>query len=238
LRIFPEFVFVYDVTSYPPRQIQALPVPNSFCGMAWNPSGDEFYVSGGVDDALYIFNRRGLAYSRAAAVHLGHKTGIGLLSNAPGPLISEAPRPMVAGIGVNRSGTVAVVANFYNDSRTRSLFSTAVAPMTEIFDLNQHTWTYRSLVPEILRSSELPLPPTSPLNSLPRTRGVLAYAKDKHDAAYWQKKLGDLDYDVEDKLDTPRFNRELWRGMMGKRSYPKSRSGQDLRRNREVLLAP
>jgi hypothetical protein len=73
---FPEFVFVYDVTSYPPRQIQALPVPNSFCGMAWNPNGDEFYVSGGVDDTLYIFNRRGLAYSRAAAVHLGHKTGV------------------------------------------------------------------------------------------------------------------------------------------------------------------
>src|SRR6266853_94368 len=58
---FPEFVFVYDVTSYTPRQIQALPVPNSFCGMAWNPNGDEFYVSGGVDDTLYIFNRRGLA---------------------------------------------------------------------------------------------------------------------------------------------------------------------------------
>jgi DNA-binding beta-propeller fold protein YncE len=66
---FPEFVFVYDVTSYPPRQIQALPVPNSFCGVARNPSGDEFYVSGGVDDALYVFSRKGLAYSRAAAVH-------------------------------------------------------------------------------------------------------------------------------------------------------------------------
>jgi hypothetical protein len=93
-------------------------VPNSFCGVAWNPNGDEFYVSGGVDDALYIFSRKGLAYSRAAAVHLGHKTGIGLFSNAPAPLSSEAPRPMVAGIGVNHSGTVAVVANFYNDSIT------------------------------------------------------------------------------------------------------------------------
>jgi hypothetical protein len=47
-----------------------------------------------------------------------------------------------------------------------------------------------------------------------------------------------MDYEIEDKLDTPRFNRELWKGMMGKRSYPRSRSGQDLRRNREMLLAP
>jgi hypothetical protein len=122
--------------------------------------------------------------------------------------------------------------------RTSSLFSAAEAPMTEIFDLNQRSWTYRSLVPDILRGSELPLPLASALNSLPRTTGVVAYAKDKHDATYWQKKLGDMDYEIEDKLDTPRFNRELWKGMMGKRSYPRSRSGQDLRRNREMLLAP
>ena len=36
---FPEYVFVYDVTSYPPRQVQALPIANAFCGLAWNPSG-------------------------------------------------------------------------------------------------------------------------------------------------------------------------------------------------------
>jgi len=122
--------------------------------------------------------------------------------------------------------------------RTSSLFSAAVAPMTEIFDLNQRTWAYRSLVPDILRGSDLPLPPASAEISLPRTARVLAYADHKRDATYWQKKLGDMDYEVEDKLDTPRFNRELWRGMMGKRSYPRFRSGQDLRRNREVLLAP
>ena len=119
--------------------------------------------------------------------------------------------------------------------RISSLFSAIVAPMTEIFDLNQRVWTYRSLVPEILRGSELPLPPPTAENSLSWTTGVLAYAYDKHDGAYWQKKLGDMDYEVEDKLYTPRFNREWWKGMMGKRSYPRSRSGQDLRRNREVF---
>ena len=106
---FPEFVFVYDVTSYPPRQVQALPIPNSFCGLAWNPNGQEFYVSGGPDDSIYVFARRGLAYYRAAAVPMGHTHGNGLVT---GP----NPKPIVAGIAVNHAGTVALVANFYNDS--------------------------------------------------------------------------------------------------------------------------
>jgi DNA-binding beta-propeller fold protein YncE len=113
---FNEYVFVYDITSFPPRQLQALPVPNSFCGLAWNPAGQEFYVSGGVDDKVYVFARRGVSFSRAAAISLGHPTGNGLLSNAPPPLNKDAPKPMVAGIAVNQSGATAVIANFYNDS--------------------------------------------------------------------------------------------------------------------------
>ena len=46
-----------------------------------------------------------------------------------------------------------------------------------------------------------------------------------------------MDYDVEDKLDTERFNRELWKGMVGARPYPQIRSGRDLRSNRRALLA-
>ncbi len=113
---YAEYVFVYDVTAYPPRQVQALPIPNAFCGLAWNPNGLEFYVSGGKDDTIYVFARRGLAYFRAAAVSLGHATGNGLLTNAPAPANALAPKPMVAGIAVNAAGTLAVVANLYNDS--------------------------------------------------------------------------------------------------------------------------
>jgi len=119
---FPEFVFVYDITSYPPRQVQALPVPNSFCGLAWNPSGQEFYVSGGPDDAVYIFGRRGIAYYRAATIAMGHRHGNGLV-------VGENPKPITAGIAVNHAGTVAAVANMYNDSislidlKTRTLIS-------------------------------------------------------------------------------------------------------------------
>ncbi len=118
-----------------------------------------------------------------------------------------------------------------------SLFSAAAAPMTEVFDLNQTTWNYRAVVPDLLRQSELPLPPPTVANSLPQTGHGLAYARLNRNGAYWQKKLGDMDYDEEDKLDTPRFNRELWKGMMGRLPYPTERSGKDLRQNRDALLA-
>jgi hypothetical protein len=92
-------------------------------------------------------------------------------------------------------------------------------------------------VPDLLRTSQLPLPKATAENSLPRSSHVLASAQDRHTGAYWQKKLGDMDYDEEDKLDTPRFNRELWKGIMGKKPYPTERSGKNLRENREALLA-
>jgi DNA-binding beta-propeller fold protein YncE len=116
---FDEYVFVFDVTSYPPRQLQALPVPNSFCGIAWNPNGQEFYVTGGVDDRLYVFMKgHDNRFARAASIALGHPRGNGLFSNLPAPLNAEAPKPMAAGVSVSQSGTSAIVANYYNDSLT------------------------------------------------------------------------------------------------------------------------
>jgi DNA-binding beta-propeller fold protein YncE len=120
-----------------------------------------------------------------------------------------------------------------------SLYGAVAAPMTEVFDLNQSNWDYHAIVPDLLRISQLPLPPATRANSLPvERRHALprAYARNLLNAGYWQKKLGDMDYDEEDKLDTPRFNRELWKGMMNNQKYPSFRSGKDLRENREQLL--
>jgi hypothetical protein len=102
--------------------------------------------------------------------------------------------------------------------------------------VTQSTWAYNAIVPGILRTSTLPLPAPTARNSLPDSRRVRAYAKDRHNGAWWQKHLGDMDYDEEDKLDTPRFNYELWKGMMGNKPYPTVRGGADLRENRKALL--
>ena len=117
--------------------------------------------------------------------------------------------------------------------KSSSLYAAASAPMSEVFDPGQSAWTYTALVPAILRTSKLPLPASTAGNTTP----VPGLARDTHDAKYWQRRLGDMDYDVEDKLDVGRFNQELWKGMMGGKPYPDRRSGQDLRENRAALLS-
>ena len=61
-----EYVFVYDTTVQPPRKTQVLQVPSAFDGLAWNPNGNEFYVSGGEQDVVHAF---------AAKVPCGTKPG-------------------------------------------------------------------------------------------------------------------------------------------------------------------
>lgn len=100
-----EYVFVYDVTGPTPIKAQVLQIPNTYTGIAWNPKGTEFYVSGGMDDNLHIFSMASGTWSEAAAVALGHVAGNGLQVG-----------PMAGGVAVNHSGTRALVANYENDS--------------------------------------------------------------------------------------------------------------------------
>jgi hypothetical protein len=114
-----------------------------------------------------------------------------------------------------------------------SLYSAAAAPMTDVFDPFQKGWTYNAQVPGLLRTSQLPLPQVAERQPKPRGRKTA----NLRPASYWQKKLGGMDYSEEDKLDTARFNLELWKGMMGNKPYPTERNGKDLRENRKELLA-
>jgi YVTN family beta-propeller protein len=101
-----EFVFVFDITKGEPRQVQALPVPNAFGGIVWNPSNKEFYVGGGVDDVVHTFAKKTNLWAESGApIPLGHSAGLGI-----------EIKPMVAGVGVTVDGSKLVVANYENDS--------------------------------------------------------------------------------------------------------------------------
>jgi hypothetical protein len=101
-----EYVFVYDISAGAPKKIQVLQVPRAFDGMAWSPSGNEFYVSGGEEDCVHIFSRAAGAWQEAIPpVRLGHTAGLGL-----------AVKPEVAGLAVNSAGTTLIAANYENDS--------------------------------------------------------------------------------------------------------------------------
>jgi len=101
-----EYVFVYDITAQPPKKTQVVQVPRAFDGLAWNPNGNEFYVSGGEQDVVHAFGRQGAVWREVGApVRLGHSAGLGL-----------AVPPEVAGIAVNAAGTRLVAANYESDS--------------------------------------------------------------------------------------------------------------------------
>ncbi|MGH8614527.1 MAG: bifunctional YncE family protein/alkaline phosphatase family protein, partial [Gammaproteobacteria bacterium] len=105
-------------------------------------------------------------------------------------------------------------------------------PMAEVFDLAQHPWTYTAIVPNILYTTELPLPAADP-SLIAGARLVLP----KRNAQYWAAVMVDQDFSGEDRLDAPRFNRALWVGLKGERiPYPTVRHGRDLSRDRAELL--
>ncbi len=111
-----EWIFVYDIAhNSAPVQKQVLTVPNSFSGIAFDPSGREFYVGGGQDDNVHVFDKSHGVWSEKtvttdagtapATIALGHSAGLGLQNY-----------PVTAGLDVTADGTKLIVANYENDS--------------------------------------------------------------------------------------------------------------------------
>jgi DNA-binding beta-propeller fold protein YncE len=48
-----EYIFIFDITNHSPVFKQAVPIPNAYHGIVWDPSGQAFYVSGGMGDAPF-----------------------------------------------------------------------------------------------------------------------------------------------------------------------------------------
>jgi len=84
------------------------------------------------------------------------------------------------------------------------------APMSEVFDLNQTSWTYQAIVPDILRSTRLPLPASE--------HASVEYPR--RSAAYWTRAMKGQDFSEPDRIDTASFNRALWRGLKGSEPFP------------------
>jgi DNA-binding beta-propeller fold protein YncE len=108
-----DFVFVFDASGAVPRQTQALVVPKAFLGLAFSPDGEHFFVSGGDDDNIHVFERDGAVWHESGApISLGHAFGVGATRSV------DATRPAAAGLAATADGTRLVVANFNNDSIT------------------------------------------------------------------------------------------------------------------------
>jgi DNA-binding beta-propeller fold protein YncE len=100
-----EHVFIFDISGPAPKQLQALPVPNTFQGLAWGSASDRLFASGGKDDTVVEFVRKDSAFEAGRIFSLGHKTGAGGDSG-----------PTAGAMAVSPDGTRLLVANFTNDS--------------------------------------------------------------------------------------------------------------------------
>src|SRR5258706_3941446 len=102
-----EYIFVFDISGGKPLQTQVLQVPNAFDGLAFNPSGKEFYASGGPDDDVHFYGLTGGTWAESGSpVKLGHAGALGLGSITPGAM----------GLAVTGEGKRLVVAHYGSDS--------------------------------------------------------------------------------------------------------------------------
>lgn len=115
----------------------------------------------------------------------------------------------------------AVVSNDYNTvsmlktiemvmgMKPMGLTDALARPMTALFDVRGSAkWDYRALVPDVLRTTQLPIGPAT------RIGAARATCPNRYrSAAYWTKAMTGQNFDLEDHLDAPRFNAALWTGL-------------------------
>ena len=108
-------------------------------------------------------------------------------------------------------------------------------PMTDAFDTTQSTWTFSAFPALVLFNTTLPLLDKG-LPSYGMKVDLASIPKPTHDAAWWEARTKGFDFSQEDRVPTDLFNRIIWQGLKGDIPYPTTRSGADLRQNREQLL--
>jgi DNA-binding beta-propeller fold protein YncE len=113
-----------------------------------------------------------------------------------------------------------------------SLNDALAAPMADVFDPKQASWTYRAQAAPVLHSTRLPIPDDR-FVALQNSGPVSCPLRS---SAYWSAVMKGQDFRTEDKLDTGAFNAALWRGL-GSGAQPSVRSGQDLRDRSRAMMA-
>jgi Lactonase, 7-bladed beta-propeller len=116
-----EFVFLFDISQKQPHLLQVLSLRNTLLGLAWSPSSDRLFVSGGSDDAIFEFVSRGARFEAGRKFNLGHERCLGRDRPSTTALLSSIwyqCRPAAAGVAVSPDGQWLLAANLQNDSVT------------------------------------------------------------------------------------------------------------------------
>jgi YVTN family beta-propeller protein len=95
-------------------------------------------------------------------------------------------------------------------------------PMTDIFDLRTRgEWTYTAEASTVLQTTEV----ASLITALGVSYVQGEPVKPQHNAEYWAKATAGFDFSEADQVPTAKFNKILWKGLMGAKAYPEHRTG-------------
>ena len=169
--------------------------------------------------------------------------------NGPDHMDAHRTVGLIAGAYVKQGAVVSRRYTTVNMLRTieellgmkpMGLNDAAAAPMADAFSAEFVPWNYTARVAAVLRTTQLPLPALSAAggDNNDAAKFDAQYSRPRHDAAWWEKKMRGQDFSVEDDLDTGKFNRALWLGLVGSGiPFPTRTTGIDLSDNRAELLA-
>jgi len=101
-------------------------------------------------------------------------------------------------------------------------------PMADIFNTTPGAWRFTAIPSEYLCGTDLK-------SEIPACSTVMVVPKSTHNAKYWARVSRGMDFSSEDKFNFARYNRILWKGLMGNKPYPAASTGKDLRQNRMYL---
>src|SRR5262249_25481091 len=91
------------------------------------------------------------------------------------------------------------------------------APMTDVFDIHSSgRWSYVATASTLLQGTGV----NPQRDNLHVQYGRGPVVKPKHDATYWAKATEPFDFSDADRVPPARFNRVIWKGMMGRKPYP------------------
>jgi hypothetical protein len=96
-------------------------------------------------------------------------------------------------------------------------------PMIDVFDIHSSgKWSFAAEASTVLKTTQLVLIP----GGLGAQYARGADVKPKHNAAYWAKATAGFDFSDADRVPPQRFNRVLWKGLMGHKRYPAALTNQ------------
>jgi YVTN family beta-propeller protein len=91
-------------------------------------------------------------------------------------------------------------------------------PMSNVFDIRSFgAWSYTATASTVLLSTQLKLAQGD--ERVKFAQGPIV--KPKHSAAYWARVTASFDFSDADRVPPAKYNKVLWKGLMGSKPYPK-----------------